>query len=66
MFNVYTVPGHRRRGHAQQLMAALIDTARACGVTAINLNASPAGRAVYEKLGFEVLRDTAMRMQLHG
>ncbi len=64
--NVYTAPEHRKKGYAKQLMEKLVQTACEMNVTAINLNASTAGRPLYEKLDFAVLTDTAMRLQLHG
>ena len=64
VFNMYTQPALRGRGYAKTLMGYLIADARRLGVTAINLNASSAGRPLYETLGFNVLNDTAMRMML--
>jgi GNAT superfamily N-acetyltransferase len=66
VFNVYTRPECRGRGYASKLVETLVATAKGMGVTAVNLNASAAGRPIYEKLGFKVLNDTAMRLQLHG
>lgn len=62
VFNVYTQPELRGRGYALRLMEALLAEARRRGASAVNLNASEAGRPLYEKLGFAVLSDTAMRM----
>ncbi len=64
--NVYTVPEYRKKGYARHLMEKLVQTAYEMDVTAINLNASTAGRPLYEKLDFAVLTDTAMRLQLHN
>ncbi len=65
VFNVYTLPACRGKGYAGRIMQRLVREAKARGVTAINLNASDAGRPIYERIGFEVLKDTAMRLQIH-
>jgi len=45
-------PEHRRRGIATRLLSAALDYLRATGVAAIKLDATPAGRPIYEALGF--------------
>lgn len=52
LMNVYTAPGYRRQGLARELVTALIHEARERGVTAISLDATEAGRPLYEALGF--------------
>lgn len=47
-------PDFRRRGIATALMQRSIDYLREHHVRCIKLDATPAGQAVYEKLGFEV------------
>ena len=51
--NVFTERPWRRRGVAELLMRALLTWARENGVTALVLHASPEGRRLYERLGFE-------------
>src|SRR5207253_338766 len=46
-------PEFRRRGVATALMGAALDHLRRRGVTTVKLDATPAGRSVYERLGFE-------------
>jgi GNAT superfamily N-acetyltransferase len=46
-------PEFRRRGIATALMKAVLAYLQARQVTTIKLDATPAGRAVYERLGFE-------------
>jgi GNAT superfamily N-acetyltransferase len=46
-------PDFRRRGIATALMQTALDHLRGLGVTTIKLDATPAGRAVYERFGFE-------------
>ncbi len=50
--NVMTRPAYRRQGLALEMTRKLIDEGRRLGLTRLDLAASPAGRKVYEKLGF--------------
>lgn len=52
LMNVYTAPAFRRQGLARQLVTALMDEAKERGVTEISLDATEAGRPLYEALGF--------------
>lgn len=52
VLNVYTDPAYRRRGLSKRLMQELIDWCRAHAITRITLHASPAGKPMYESLGF--------------
>jgi GNAT superfamily N-acetyltransferase len=51
--NVYTEPGHRRRGMARALMQFALEWCAANEVGAIILHSSVEGRPLYESLGFE-------------
>jgi ribosomal protein S18 acetylase RimI-like enzyme len=62
--NVYTRPEWRGRGIATRLMKGLIDSARAVGVTVLRLEATAAGKPVYEKVGFKPNRYFAMEIPL--
>lgn len=64
VFNVFTPPKHRGNGYATKLITKLIETAKTMDIGAINLNASKAGQPLYQKLGFDVIDHTAMRLQL--
>lgn len=66
LFNVYTVPEHRRRGLARQVMGVLIDAARAHRLDVLELHATEDGYPLYQSLGFEDDSSThvAMRMML--
>ncbi len=46
-------PEYRQRGIGRALLLKCIEHLRACGVRCIKLDATPQGRAVYEKLGFK-------------
>jgi Sortase and related acyltransferases len=50
--NVLVYPAYRRQGLATRVMSRLIEEARSLGLSRIDLAATPAGRAVYLKLGF--------------
>ncbi|MBP1756244.1 MAG: acetyltransferase, partial [Firmicutes bacterium] len=52
IMNVYTRSNYRRQGIALHMMEMLIEEARAKGVTEISLDATDAGRLLYEKCGF--------------
>lgn len=45
-------PEYRRRGIATRLLSVALDYLRAAGIAAIKLDATPAGRPVYEAIGF--------------
>ena len=52
VFNVFTVPEHRRKGLARQVVRALVDDARARGLDLVELNATDDGYGLYKSLGF--------------
>ena len=52
LLNVYTRPEARHRGLARKLVERAVGEARSAGVRRIWLRASPAGRPLYEELGF--------------
>ena len=52
VFNVFTVPEHRRRGLARQVMGALVEDARLRGLDLVELNATDDGYDLYKSLGF--------------
>jgi len=67
ILNVFTAPAHRGKGLATKLLGELIREARERGASFIELSATPAGRPLYEKLGFTLYQSshcTEMRLQL--
>jgi len=52
LWGVYVAPEYRGRGVAQALTEAVVSHLQSLGCTQVHLHASPAGRPVYEKLGF--------------
>jgi GNAT superfamily N-acetyltransferase len=51
--NVFTEPGHRRRGLARSLVSAALDWCRRERIRVVILHSSNEGRALYESLGFQ-------------
>jgi GNAT superfamily N-acetyltransferase len=62
ILNVYTAENYRRRGLARQLMDAVLAWCKENGVDTIILHASPAGRSLYDEMGFRATNE--MRKQL--
>ena len=64
VLNVYTVPSWRRRGVAKHLMDTIIAWAAHAGIVRLVLAASPAGRSLYEQMGFVATREMSYTGQL--
>jgi len=60
--NMFTEPGHRRRGLARRLMQAMLAWCRAEGMRFVYLHTSDEGRPLYEGIGFEATNE--MRIAL--
>lgn len=54
---IYVVPGHRRRGIARELTQQAIVWCKERGCVSVRLQASQAGRPLYESLGFKTFRE---------
>lgn len=52
VFNVFTVPEHRRQGLAALVMSELVAKARELGLDLVELNATDEGYGLYRSLGF--------------
>lgn len=52
IMNMYVRPEYRRRGIATRMLDLLVKDARSRGVVEITLEATDAGRPLYEKCGF--------------
>ena len=63
LLNVFTVEGHRRKGHAEKLLHMMLGEAKRCSVSKIVLSYTEDGRGLYEKLGFTHL-DKQMTIRL--
>jgi GNAT superfamily N-acetyltransferase len=56
VYNVATVPAHRRQGYAEVVMRhALSDAARRHGVERTILQSTPAGHKLYERMGYRTV-----------
>jgi GNAT superfamily N-acetyltransferase len=53
ILNMYTEPEARRCGVAKRLLQAMLDWCRTTGFRTVSLHASPAGRPLYEAVGFQ-------------
>lgn len=62
IMNVYTHRDHRKRGLAKRLNALILAWCRDKSIQTVVLNASEAGRPIYESLGFSATNE--MRIQL--
>lgn len=63
VMNMYTDPEFRRKGIASALLDCMIQYARGAGARRVWLRATPMGKPVYEKVGFEPM-DSAMQLKL--
>jgi GNAT superfamily N-acetyltransferase len=66
VLNVFTERPWRRRGVAERLMQHLIDWVRTHGIARLVLHASPDGRRLYERLGFEPTNEMRYTGELPG
>ena len=64
VYNVFTEPGHRRRGLGRLVMHAIHDYCRQEGIQTLALNASRAGQPLYEALGYAVTPSPMMFLAL--
>ncbi len=62
IWGVYVEPSYRRKGIAKQLTNATVEHLKSINCTKAILNASPAGKPVYENLGFSP--SNAMQLDL--
>ena len=57
IMNMYTRPEYRRKGIAFHTLDLLIQDAREKGLASVSLEATEAGRPLYEKYGFSSMKD---------
>jgi GNAT superfamily N-acetyltransferase len=62
--NVITLPEHRGQGHGTMLVLDVVAWARSIAADRVDLSATPAGRRIYEKLGFTVTSAPRMKLVL--
>lgn len=58
MHSVYTEKAFRGRAYARQIVESAIDFCKENGINRVVLNASKAGRSIYEKCGFVSVAET--------
>lgn len=63
---VSTAPQHHRKGHARAIMDAILAETDRRGIEVVELHATPAGRRMYDKLGFFEKTDNVALMGLRG
>jgi len=64
VFNVFVEPAHRGHGLARRLMEAMHAWCREHGIERLALNATDAGAHVYRRLGYGVVPEPMMRLDL--
>ena len=57
IMNMYTRPEYRRKGIAFHTLDLLVRDARGKGITSVSLEATAAGRPLYEKYGFSGMKN---------
>ena len=63
---VSTAPQHHRKGYARAVMDALLAETDKRGIEVVELHATPAGRHMYEQMGFFEKSDNVALMGLRG
>lgn len=63
---VSTAPQHHRKGHARAIMDAILAETDRRGIEVVELHSTPAGRRLYENLGFFEKTDNVALMGLRG
>ena len=66
VYNVYTEPAHRHRGHARMIMHAIHSWCREAGITSLALNASRFAQPLYESMGYFVAPSPMMFLGLEA
>src|SRR5579859_126325 len=64
ILNVYVQPEYRRRGLARALTGKAVDWCRQHRVRLVILHASPAGRPLYQALGFAATNEMSLALDL--
>ncbi len=63
IMNVYTLPKYRKRGIAGKLMKRAMNYAKDMGLSYLELKATEAGSALYNKLGFVPVKSKYVSMK---
>lgn len=62
LMNVYTRSGFRRQGIARRMVELLLEEAKQRGMTEVSLDATAAGRPLYEQCGFAPSEECMVRV----
>ncbi|HEY9138404.1 MAG TPA: GNAT family N-acetyltransferase [Terriglobus sp.] len=62
LLNFYTADEARGRGYAKLILSACTDLCRERGYKVITLHASPFGKPIYEKAGFEQTNEMMLKL----
>lgn len=62
--NVVTLPEHRGKGYGTRLVRDVIEWARSIDADRVDLSATPDGRRIYEKVGFNPTKAPRMKLVL--
>jgi GNAT superfamily N-acetyltransferase len=63
LLNVYTASEARGHGYANRLMRSAIQICRDRGIGVVSLHASPQGRPIYEKMGFQQSDEMLLQLE---
>jgi GNAT superfamily N-acetyltransferase len=63
LHNVHTLPEFRRRGFARRLVETAVAWCREEGFDRLSLNASTAGRSLYESMGFGPTKQMSLKLR---
>ncbi len=63
ILNMYTEPDYRRRGLAMQILRAIVCWCREQGLRQVFLQASEAGRPLYERAGFRPTSEMRLNLE---
>lgn len=66
LYNIHVQPAYRRRGYARQMVAALVEAAKALGAGHVELTSTAGGLPLYENLGFGYCHETYLELFLEG
>ncbi|HJQ03286.1 MAG TPA: GNAT family N-acetyltransferase [Jatrophihabitans sp.] len=64
LVNVITLPDHRGRGYATELIQDIIEWARGIAADRIDLSATEQGQRIYQRLGFQPTASPRMKLVL--
>ena len=62
--NVVTLPPHRGRGYATQLVSDVIAWSESVGADRVDLSATPDGQRIYQRLGFVLTSAPRLKLVL--